>query len=96
MRGFSGISGNMGWRGSLLDAQLSDLLSAWDNFLAGDFWDEHKNKVSILRTRGHSTLLRTHIVAAVKSNTATYISIYIVVKQSENNHNNWSRTDTPP
>lgn len=30
----------MGWRGSLLDAQLSDLLRAWVNFLAGDFWRE--------------------------------------------------------
>lgn len=40
LRGFSGISGNMGWRGSLLDAQLSDLLRAWDNFFAGDFCRE--------------------------------------------------------
>ena len=42
-RGFSGMSGNMGWRGSRLDAQLRDLLSALDNFLAGDFWEGHKN-----------------------------------------------------
>ena len=38
LRGFSEvISGNMGWGGSLLEAQLRDLLSAWDSFLAGDF-----------------------------------------------------------
>ena len=38
-RGLSGdISGNMGWGGSRLEAQLRDLLSAWDSFLAGDFW----------------------------------------------------------
>lgn len=50
LRGFSGISGNMGWRGSLLDAQLSDLLRAWDNFLAGDFWGETQCWGQFVRT----------------------------------------------
>lgn len=40
------MSGNMGCKGSLLDAQLSDLLRALDNFLAGDFWEKHKHMIS--------------------------------------------------
>lgn len=41
----------MGWRGSLLDAQLSDLLRAWDNFLAGDFCKEtHEWDISFQST----------------------------------------------
>lgn len=39
-RGFSGWSGNIGCKGSRLEAQLKDLLSALVSFLAGDFWEE--------------------------------------------------------
>lgn len=38
LSGFSGWSGNMGCKGSWLEAQLRDLLSALVSFLAGDFW----------------------------------------------------------
>lgn len=37
LSGFSGKSGNMGCRGSRVEAQLRDLLRALENFLAGDF-----------------------------------------------------------
>lgn len=47
-RGFSGMSGNMGCKGSLLDAQLSDLLRALDNFLAGDFCEKHKHMLCMI------------------------------------------------
>lgn len=37
LSGFSGWSGNMGCKGSRLEAQLRDLLNALVSFLAGDF-----------------------------------------------------------
>lgn len=39
LSGFSGWSGNMGCKGSRLEAQLRDLLNAFVSFLAGDFHD---------------------------------------------------------
>lgn len=45
LSGFSGWSGNMGCKGSRLEAQLRDLLNALVSFLAGDFWkEEEKSK----------------------------------------------------
>ena len=42
LSGFSGWSGNMGCKGSRLEAQLRDLLNALVSFLAGDFWMEEQ------------------------------------------------------
>lgn len=41
-KGFSGTSKNMGLAGSRFEAQPRDLLRAFDNFFAGDFWRRGK------------------------------------------------------
>lgn len=47
LSGFSGWSGNMGCKGSRLEAQLRDLLNAFVSFLAGDFYKENKHNLSL-------------------------------------------------
>lgn len=37
----------MGCKGSRLEAQLRDLLNAFVSFLAGDFYKENKNNLSL-------------------------------------------------
>lgn len=93
LRGFSGISGNMGWRGSLLDAQLSDLLRAWDNFLAGDFWGETQCWGQFVWTQ--ILFQNTHHCFHEKKKTVPASHHSASHREKKDRCSHWSSADTP-